>query len=107
MTTDNRYDWIKVKYYTDDPNLSWEERYERLEEHHRVETEFLITVVEKLAGPHGVEHAVERAENDDRLLEMANRQGDLVWRRHGHGDPLTPDEEAELNALDAELDRIG
>jgi hypothetical protein len=99
--------WIKIKRYEDDPTLSWEERYARLEAHHRIETEFLIATVEKLAGMHGVEAAIERAENDERLLEMANRHGELVWRRHGHGDPLTPDEEAELNALDAEMDRIG
>ena len=43
------YDWIKVKRYFDDPTLSWEERYARLAEHHRHETEFLIAEVRKLA----------------------------------------------------------
>lgn len=33
---------IPIKKYTDDPNLSWEDRYERLMSHHREETSFLI-----------------------------------------------------------------
>lgn len=48
MKTD--YSWIKVKRYVDDPSLSWEERYRRLEEHHEKETKFLIAEVERLRG---------------------------------------------------------
>jgi hypothetical protein len=36
------YKWIKVKRYKDDEDLTWEERYRRLEEHHIDETNFLI-----------------------------------------------------------------
>jgi hypothetical protein len=36
------YKWIKVYKYKDDENLTWEERYRRLEEHHIDETNFLI-----------------------------------------------------------------
>ncbi len=43
------YAWIKVPRYEDDPNLPWEERYRRLEEHHIAETTFLIAEVRKLA----------------------------------------------------------
>lgn len=43
------YGWIKVPRYEDDPNLSWEERYQRLEQHHIAETTFLIEEVRKLA----------------------------------------------------------
>ena len=39
---------LKVKKYTDDPSLSWEERYHRLEEHHLAETKELIEMVERL-----------------------------------------------------------
>lgn len=39
------YSWIKVKKYVDDETLSWEERYKRLETHHKEETEFLIQKV--------------------------------------------------------------
>ena len=45
----NTYSWIKVKRYEDDPSLSWEERYKRLEEHHMKETDFLIKKVRELA----------------------------------------------------------
>lgn len=43
------YAWIKVPRYEDDPNLSWPERYERLEKHHIQETTFLIEEVRTLA----------------------------------------------------------
>ena len=43
------YAWIKVPRYQDNPNLSWEERYQRLEKHHLAETVFLIEEVRKLA----------------------------------------------------------
>lgn len=43
------YGWIKVKRYVDDPSLSWEERYARLDSHHTKETTFLINKVRELA----------------------------------------------------------
>lgn len=45
----NTYKWIKVPKYVDDPNLSWKERYKKLEEHHIKETEFLIAKTRELA----------------------------------------------------------
>jgi hypothetical protein len=42
------YKWIKVKKYVDDTNLSWEERYKRLEQHHVEETTFLINKVREI-----------------------------------------------------------
>lgn len=36
-----------LKRYEDDPSLSWEERYKRLEAHHREETEALIALLPK------------------------------------------------------------
>lgn len=43
------YGWIKVKKYTVDESLSWEEKYKALEAHHIAETSFLIKEVRKLA----------------------------------------------------------
>jgi hypothetical protein len=43
------FKWIKVKRYSHDPNLSWEESYRKLDEHHQQETSFLIEEVRKLA----------------------------------------------------------
>jgi hypothetical protein len=43
------YGWIKVKRYVDDPTLTWEERYARLDSHHTKETTFLINKVRELA----------------------------------------------------------
>jgi hypothetical protein len=43
------YDWIKVKKYEDDDSLIWLERYKKLEEHHKAETEFLINKCRELA----------------------------------------------------------
>lgn len=48
----NDYSWIKVKKFVDDPSLSWEERYKRLEKHHEEETKFLIEYIEKLKEEH-------------------------------------------------------
>jgi hypothetical protein len=42
------YKWIKVEKYRDDPSLSWEERYKKLEKHHIEETEFLINKIREL-----------------------------------------------------------
>lgn len=39
------YNWIKVKKFKDDPSLSFEERFNRLNEHHKEETEFLINKI--------------------------------------------------------------
>jgi hypothetical protein len=43
------YGWIKVKRYVDDPTLSWEDRYHKLDSHHMKETTFLINKVRELA----------------------------------------------------------
>jgi len=40
---------IKVKRYVMDESLTWEERYQQLDEHHVKETQFLIDEVRKLA----------------------------------------------------------
>ena len=42
------YKWIKVKKYVMDENLSWEERYFKLNEHHVEETNFLINKIRNL-----------------------------------------------------------
>lgn len=42
------YRWIKVKKYIDDENLTWEERYKNLMEHHLKETEFLINKIRSI-----------------------------------------------------------
>lgn len=39
------YKWIKVKKYVMDEDLSWEERYRKLDEHHIEETNFLINKI--------------------------------------------------------------
>jgi hypothetical protein len=39
---------IPIKKYSDDLNLSWEERYKRLELHHKEETEWLISKIKRL-----------------------------------------------------------
>lgn len=48
----NSYSWIKVpKYYEVDPNredVDWKAEYQKLMEHHKEETEFLIKKVRKL-----------------------------------------------------------
>ncbi len=38
----------KIKKYSDDESLSWEERYSRLEAHHAEESKFLVDVIEQL-----------------------------------------------------------
>ena len=43
------FSWIKVKRYVMDESLTWEERYQQLDEHHVKETQFLIDEVRKLA----------------------------------------------------------
>ena len=50
MTDYSGYRWIKVKRHVFDPNLSWEENYKALEEHHVEECNFLIAKVRELAG---------------------------------------------------------
>jgi hypothetical protein len=42
------YKWIKVKKYMMDENLSWEERYRKLDEHHIEETNFLINKIREI-----------------------------------------------------------
>ena len=47
------YKWIKVKYYQEEdirnPNVEWKFAYNKLREHHRDETEFLIRTCRILA----------------------------------------------------------
>lgn len=43
------YAWIKVPRYKMSPKKDWEARYKELEEHHVMETTFLINEVRKLA----------------------------------------------------------
>lgn len=42
------FGWIRVARYRDDETLSWEERYNRLEQHHVEETTFLIERIRTL-----------------------------------------------------------
>ena len=42
------YKWIKVKKYSMDENLTWEERYNKLNEHHIEETNFLINKIREI-----------------------------------------------------------
>ncbi len=42
------YKWIKVKKYKDDENLTWQERYKNLEDHHIEETTFLIEKIREI-----------------------------------------------------------
>jgi hypothetical protein len=42
------YKWIKVKKYVIDENLSWENRYKKLNEHHIEETNFLINKIREM-----------------------------------------------------------
>jgi hypothetical protein len=39
---------IPIKKYIMDESLSWEERYKQLEAHHKEETEWLITELERI-----------------------------------------------------------
>jgi hypothetical protein len=42
------YSWIKVVKHEDSENLSWKERYQKLEKHHIEETSFLIAKVREI-----------------------------------------------------------
>lgn len=42
------YKWIKVKKYSMKEDLSWEERYKELEQHHLEETTFLIEKIREI-----------------------------------------------------------
>jgi hypothetical protein len=50
MTDYSDFRWIKVKHHRRDPEKTWKENYENLQEHHVSETQFLIAEVRKLAG---------------------------------------------------------
>lgn len=39
---------MQIKKYKDDPTLTWEERYKKLEAHHLEETKELIRVIQEL-----------------------------------------------------------
>jgi hypothetical protein len=43
------YGWIEVPKYVDDPTLAAEQRLLLLQQHHKLETEFLIAEIRKLA----------------------------------------------------------
>ncbi len=43
------YKWIKIPRYKIDLSLTWEERYNQLDQHHIRETQFLIDEIRKLA----------------------------------------------------------
>jgi hypothetical protein len=43
------FKWIKVKRYAMNESLPWEERYRQLDEHHVLETSFLIAEIRRLA----------------------------------------------------------
>jgi hypothetical protein len=58
MSNYEGYGWIKVRRHTDDPSLSWEERYRRLERHHEAETTFLINKVRDIGNPTEIETLV-------------------------------------------------
>ncbi len=64
------------KKYVDDPSLSWEERYKRLEAHHVEETTFLIARIEKLEAPY--ERTPEEQEEYDKLLYEAINGFDIL-----------------------------
>jgi hypothetical protein len=49
---------IPIKRYEDDPSLTWEERYARLEAHHREETEWMMRKLKELDGE--LQHALCR-----------------------------------------------
>ncbi len=42
------YEWIKVKKFVDEEELTWEERYKKLVEHHIEETSFLINKIREI-----------------------------------------------------------
>lgn len=42
------YKWVKVPKYIDDTELSWEDRYKKLENHHIQETNFLIDKIREI-----------------------------------------------------------
>ena len=44
----NTYKWIKVPKYVDDESLSLEERLKKLQDHHIIETSFLIDKIRTL-----------------------------------------------------------
>jgi hypothetical protein len=60
------FKWIKVKRHVYDPNLSWEDNYKLLEQHHVDECNFLITKVRELASTlqNHAEAAMEHDEYD-------------------------------------------
>ena len=39
---------IPIKKYVDDPTLTWEERYKRLDTHHQEETKWMIDEIRRL-----------------------------------------------------------
>ena len=62
------FKWVKVKRYTFDPNLSWEENWHNLDVHHVKETTFLVDEIRKLAA------MID--ERDKRIDELVKNQKD-------------------------------
>lgn len=64
---------IKIKKYTMNPKLPWEQRYKELDEHHKLETEFLINVIEKLESDLEFKnYQIEVMEHDMKLTTGTN-----------------------------------
>lgn len=60
---------IPIKKYVMDESLSWEERYRKLEAHHKIETEFLISTIE------GLENLAEMWEKRNTFLLTSLAEG--------------------------------
>jgi hypothetical protein len=43
------FSWIKVKVYVENPDDTTEQSYQKLLEHHKIETEFLLSKCRELA----------------------------------------------------------
>ena len=78
------YKWIKVKKFVDDPSKTWEERYKFLEEHHSMETNFLINKVREIVntkneaylliqcGYEGIEGLLHLSESKEEVISKIN-----------------------------------
>lgn len=72
---------IPIKKYVDDPTLSWEERYRRLEAHHKEETEWLIAETVRLVELNCVKRTVPALSNVAALTRASKRLDDLISGR--------------------------
>jgi hypothetical protein len=76
-----------MKKYTDDPSLSWEERYKRLQAHHVEETEYLVRWPDRLK-EEIANLKSEALDNTKKFEELSNaarvamsRLSTLAWHR--------------------------